>query len=73
MRDFNTWANNLSPSFATEKNARRSFAKKVGDAETKGAHLVFQRADGRFSNVVLSPEPALFGWWAANGVGVWAG
>lgn len=76
MRDFNAWANELRTSYATEKNARIAMDKKIAMIDTgmspvTGSHLVFAREDGRFSNVVISPEGALMGWWAHQGVGVW--
>ena len=70
MRDFNAWADTLPKSFISKKNAQRAFDAISGHDDDAGAHLIFERSDGRFSNVVLNGDSEFAVHFAQNGVGV---
>ena len=71
MRDFNAWADNLPKSFISKKNAQRAFDAISGYDDNFGAHLIFERSDGRFSNVVLNGDAQHAVHFAQSGVGVY--
>lgn len=71
MRSINEFANQLNRSYATAENAQKAFNKFEADEE-KGGHLILQRDDGRFVNIVVNPDPMFMLQFAHNGVGVWS-
>jgi hypothetical protein len=75
MRSINKFANGLPRSYATAENAKAAFDKVCKDASERwphAGHLIHQRADGRFVNIVINPDPLHFALFANNGIGVWS-